>query len=71
MGDINEYILSQKIRSFTSTLGLCELITYRNGLMSLATTSLNKIKKQSTKYVDYKEYPYPKEGTSPSTLDKI
>ena len=37
MGDIKEYILSKKIRSFVAKLGIIELITDRHVLMVTAT----------------------------------
>ena len=63
MGDINEYILSQKIWSLISKLGLQELITDRHILMGPATTRSKKSFKKFTEYEDNKESPSAKEAT--------
>ena len=42
MGDTNNYILSKKIRNFSTKLGLRELITDRHGLEGPGTTRANK-----------------------------
>ena len=38
MGNINEYILSKRIRNFTAKLGIQELITDRHGYLGLGNT---------------------------------
>ena len=70
MGDIIEYIISRKIRSFTSKLGLWELIISGYVSMGQATTRGKRIDKQYTESRDHKVSQFYKEGTLPSTSEQ-
>ena len=61
MGDMNEYILSKKIRKFTTKIGLRELITDIHGSMKPGTTRAKK-NRQYMGYGAHKALQHLKEG---------
>ena len=54
LGDINEYILSKKMRNFATKLGLRDLITYRHGSMGPGIKRANKKNRQYMGYGDHR-----------------